>query len=398
MTNLDLKYFKNLSLSELGLWLLIPLASLSSRTWLPVPPTLLLLLGAILCWAIQQMNGKWKMENGELSYLAKPHSQFQTIIRVFSLFCLYFSVSQYLMGTAFFRYMGVVFAPMYLIFVLIFSSDVSSDFLKKLGDKFIRYSLVILCIEAILRYGYSFWCIIQGENHYHGIYQFKFDGPMYIASNMLAGHIIALLFFILWWGHTHKQSMKKELLVAFILLILTLSRASIPAVFAGLAYYCFFRNLNWKKALLVFFSLCFVAILSLWALKFLLSDGSFQTKFLILDEALDYYKTANLKNILFGLGLSETEQIARFTYSAHNYFLLFLMETGVFGLLFLGITWFVLVKATNGAAMIILLPYFVQISAEAATFIPYFYVIMALMITNKLKIENDSKKNTLLLD
>ena len=386
MNFLNLKYFKNLSLSELGLVLLIPLASLSSRTWLPVPPTLLLFFGAVLCWFVLQMNGERRTANGEL----------KTIVVVFSVFVFYIFASQYFMGAVFFRYMGVIFAAMYLVLILIFSERASTNFLKNLGRKFIHYSLVILSLEALLRYAYNAWLIFQGANPEHGFYQFKFDGPMYVASNMTAGHIIALLFFILWWGHTYKESMKKEIFVALILIVLTLSRASIPAVAIGLFYYFFFRNSDWKKSLVVLFSIGIFGLFTLWVLRYF-PDYSFQTKFLILDEALDFYETASLKNILFGLGLSETEELAKFTFSAHNYFLIFLLETGVFGLLFLLATFFVLVKFTNGAAMIVLVPYFVQISAEAATFIPYFYVIMALMVITYFS-KNDSKKNSLLLD
>jgi hypothetical protein len=238
------------------------------------------------------------------------------------------------------------------------------------------------------------------ENIYSGIYQFKFWGPMYVASNMLAGHIIALLFFILWWGYVYKQSMKKEFIIALIFLGLTLSRASFLALPLGLFYYYFFKDLDWKKSLLAFFAKVSIGIAVLFALRYFILDESFQTKFLILEEALIYYETASLKNILFGLGLNVTEQMPTMTYSAHNYFLLFMMETGIIGLLLLVATWFYLIKATNGAAMIVLLPYFIQVSAEGATFIPYFYVIMALMISYKIKVvnKNDSQKNTLLLD
>jgi len=398
MNLLKTNFFKNLSLSELGLVLLIPLASLSSRTWLPIPPTLLLFLGAALCLFFLQMQSRHSRDdgkNGGLRVEPAMTSPFKNVIAIFSAFVFYIFASQYFMGTDFFRYMGVIFAALYLVLILIFSQHSSSDFLKKLGEKFIRYSLFILCLEAVLRFAYGFYLIMQGENPEHSFYQFKFVGPMYVSSNMVAGHLVALLFFILWWGSSHKQSMKLEICIAVILLILTFSRASIPAVAIGLFYYFFFRNSDWKKSLVVLFSLGFFGLFLLWVLRYF-PDYSFQTKFLILEETLYFYETASLKNILFGLGLSETETMARFTFSAHNYFLIFLLETGVFGLLFLLATFFILVKVTNGAIMIVLVPYFVQISAEAATFIPYFYVIAALMIIKTLN--NDSKKNTLLLD
>jgi hypothetical protein len=405
MHSFSLKYFKNLSLSELGLWLLIPLASLSSRTWLPIPPTLLLLLGAMLCWVILQMQSRHVERSRDISQkqedssttLGTPKGSTKSmtansVIIAVSAFMLYIFASQYLMNTSFFRYMGVVFSAMYLILILDFSKNVSEDLLKKLGDKFIRYSLIILCVEAILRFGYSSWLIIQGANFHWGFYKFKFICPMYASTNMLAGHIIALLFFIVWWGKIQQKSLKKEVLLALVLLVLTFSRAAIPAVLIGFAYFIFFKNLNWKKSLLMLSTLGIFALLALLTFKNFIVDISFQSKFLIFDEFLEFYKTASWKNILFGLGLAEPLEMAEFTHTAHNYFLLFLSETGVFGLLFLLTTFFFFIKATNGAAMIVLVPYFVQISSEGATFIPYFYVIMALMIL--LPKENTNTINT----
>jgi hypothetical protein len=325
------------------------------------------------------------------------HSLFTVIVAV-GAFMLYIFASQYFMGTSFFRYMGVVFSAMYVMLILVFSKNVSDDFLKKLGDKFILYSIIILCVEAVLRFGYSSWLIVQGQNYYWGFYKFKFICPMYASTNMLAGHIIALLFFILWWGKTQQKFLKKEFFIVLILLLLTFSRAAIPAVFIGLGYYLFFKNLNWKKSLLMLFAFGVLGIIGLSQLKYIISDLSFLSKFLIFEEFFEFYKTANLKTILFGLGLAEPLQMVEFRYTAHNYFLLFLSETGVFGLLFLLATFFFFIKATNGAAMIVLVPYFVQISSEGATFIPYFYVIMALMILSLKEKNYDPQKNTLLLD
>ncbi|MCL2682466.1 MAG: O-antigen ligase family protein [Bacteroidales bacterium] len=385
MTNLKLKSFKSLSLSEFGLWLLIPFASLTSHTWLPIPPTMVLLLGAIVCWFVLQMQDRHSersrgisQNQGDVSTSLDMTTSRKEVIIVFSVFTLYIFVSQYLIDAPFRRYMGVVLAPLYLLLMLSFSEHTSTGFLKKLGEKFIRYSLVILSVEAILRYAWSFYLISQGENYEHGFYQFKFGGPMYHASNMVALHLIVLLFFMLWWGRTQKKSMKKELTIAFVLLALTLSRAAIPSVFVGLIYYRFFRDLNWEKALLIFFLFCIVALVSLLVLMDLFFDGSFQSKFLILQESLEYYKTANLKQILFGIGFYETGYIM--THYAHNYFLLFFMESGVIGFLLLCTTWFYLIKTTRGVAIIILLPFFIQANSEGSTFMPYFYVAMAFLV------------------
>lgn len=372
MRILNIKSLKTLSLNEIGLWLLIPLASLSSHTLLPIPPTMLLLLGAMVVWTIQNIKKQEeiKIENAQ--------KEFRHGMAIFTFFCIYLFVSQYFTNAAFRHYMGAVLAPLYLVLILIFVQKTSSDFLKKLGSKFIRYSLVILSIEAILRYIFCIFYIIRDKSGVQEIYQFKFNGPMYLTSNAVAAHLVVLLFFVFWWSQTHSRSMKKEIFLILMLIVLTLSRASLVAIACGLAYYLLFRNLNWKKSLLFCLVVGISAGLGIWSLQSFYNDESFQSKFTILNESLEYLKIADLKSILFGIGFNGSTHIM--THHAHNYFLLYLLESGVFGLIFLLATLFFLIKATSGKAMIILFPFLVQTSAESNTFLPYFYVAMALML------------------
>jgi O-antigen ligase len=113
---------------------------------------------------------------------------------------------------------------------------------------------------------------------------------------------------------------------------------------------------------------------------------------LILEEALVYFQTAGLSNILFGIGFSTTEYFL--LYGAHNYFLMYLMESGAIGLLLMCATVLVFIKISDGKVMIILLPFIIQTMAASSPFLPYFYVIIAFIIISK----NDSEKNSLLLD
>ena len=123
------KSISNLSLSELGLWLLIPFASLTNVAGIPVSPTMLFLVGAVVCWTLLQMNGKLRIENRE----------FKIVIVACLIFVAYLFASQYLMHAPFRRYIAAVMAPLFLVFILIFSERVSGDFLKKIGRKFIHY-------------------------------------------------------------------------------------------------------------------------------------------------------------------------------------------------------------------------------------------------------------------
>jgi len=355
--------------------------------WFPVSPTMLFLLGAVACWIFQTFNNEQPKINNQ---------KLKIVIVVCLIFAAYLFVSQYFMHAPFRRYIAAVMAPLFLFFILFFSEQTSADFLKKLGRKLIRYSVIIFCFEAVFRYVMSFWMIAQGTNPYYGIYQFKFTALIHGDSNLVAILLVLLLFFLLWWNDTYKESLKKEIIIVSILIVLAFSRASIPAIAIGLFYYFFFRNLNWKKSLLVVFSIGISGILALWALRYF-PDYSFQTKFLIFEEALVYFQTAKLGNILFGIGFSNTEYILSF--GAHNYFLMYLMESGVIGLLLLCATLLVFIKVSNGKITIILLPFIVQAMAASSPFLPYFYVITALMIVlTQPKIESDTKKNTLLLD
>ncbi|MCL2412661.1 MAG: hypothetical protein FWC98_00800 [Bacteroidales bacterium] len=377
MISLKNNDFKNLSLSELGLWLLIPFASLTNVMWIPISPTMILFLGAVVCWIFQNFNNqnsKFKIQN------------FKAIIAVCLTFSFYLFASQYLMDAPFRRYIAAVMAPLFLVFILIFSEQTSEDFLKKLGRKFILYSVIIFSFEAVFRYAMNFWTIYQGTNPEHTFYQFKINAFIHNCSNMVAILLVLLLFFMLWWKDTYKESLKKEIAIISILIVLAISRAAIPAVVVGLFYYFFFKNADWKKSLLVFFSMGVFGVFVLWVLRYF-PDYSFQTKFLILEETLIYFQTASLNQILFGLGFTLSGDIM--TFGAHNYFLVYLMESGVIGFLLVCATLFVFVKASNGKVMIVLLPFIVQNMAASSSFLPYFYVIMAfIIIMNKPLLEN----------
>ena len=362
----------NLSLSEFGLWLLVPFASLTNVFGVPISPTMVLFLGAVVCWIFLNFNGEQlKINNQKL----------KMVVAVCLIFVCYLFASQYFMDAPFRRYIAAVMAPLFLVFILIFSEQTSEDFLKKLGRKFIRYSVIIFCFEAVFRYAMSFWTIYQGTNHEQGFYQFKIFAFIHYCSNMVAILLVLLLFFMLWWKDTYKESLKKEIAIVLILIVLCLSRAAIPAVAVGLFYYFLFKNADWKKSLLVFFSMGIFGIFVLWVLRYF-PDYSFQTKFLIIEEALIYFQTASLSQILFGLGFTLSGDVM--TFGAHNYFLVYLMESGVIGLLLVCATLFVFIKASNGKVMIVLLPFIVQNMAASSVFLPYFYVIMALVIVQTL--------------
>ncbi len=376
-------------------FLLIPLAGLTSHTWLPFPPNLLLFFLSLLC--IFPVFDSAFAENPLRNQNATTVLRDLRLVFLFS-FSLFFS--QYYIDAPFRSMIGVVVAPLFFAVSVLVLSQLPFETVQKLGRKFIFYSVIILIAECILRYSYSIYTVYNGTNYYLGFYRVKFCSPMYVTSNAVALQIVALYFFILWWISNNKNEgrntflTKKDYFWARIiligLLILTFSRAAWIAFVIGLLYKHFFyqKSFRWlrfarhdetRNLKLIF--LAIAAILCIIGLVFMYQkirfDDSFVSKFFILNQTISFYKQANWTSVLFGVGfLKSTEFLGIY---AHNYFLIFLMEGGLIGFILLCALLVFFLKKTKGQAWIIFIPFFLQAMSEAVTYMPYLFVSVAFM-------------------
>lgn len=361
-----------------GLWLLVPFASVISHTWLPIPPTIVL-FGLSLFIALILYSPT--LFNPIDSQVVRTSDFTKKIIILPLCFGLYLLFSQYVMGAKLTSFFGTAAAMQYLVLILIFSESLSFKTWSKYITWFIYISAGILVFEAVGRYALSFYHdYYTGENQNLWIYKYKYYSPIYSESNGAGIHIIVILFFSYWWSMVSKNKLLAVKLILWAVLLLSLSRACVLAGLLGAVYYFFLANRN-KKFWIVSISIatlglfiCFYYIIY----PLIRTDLSFLSKFEIFQAAILFFQRATWSQWLFGVGLmGSVEYLGIF---AHNYFLVYLVETGVIGLgLILGV-FYLFVKYTKGKGLILLVPFLLATASSTNLFLPHFFVAMAIMI------------------
>lgn len=378
--SLPFSYYSNFVFSRerityWGLWFIIPLCSATSHTMLAIPPTLILFFvgSTLLVSFIRRVN----IFNSQL---------------LPAICIIYFLISQTFIGAPFTRYMGVIFAIAYYIVVTGFGFQISSEKLTSLATKFINYSTLILVIECIWRLMHPNleYANFAVEGDVRWIYQYKFGGLMYVDSNAVAIHIVIILFFIFYREIEHDEHWNKTKIILIILLILTFSRAAWAGTLLGWIYVRFLRNQKIEFYLinLVFFSVLLVFFYKLYLEEKIASDLSFQSKLEIVGIVSQYFSNASIQEVFFGIGFSNS--LERLGIYAHNFFMVFFIESGLIGLILL-ISMFIQISiATGKKALYIFVPFLITTLSSTITFMPFLYVSLALiflMEKRKSKIE-----------
>ena len=351
-------------LMHFALGLIIPFCSFTSHTILIVPPTLVLFfIGSLLLFSF---NGKLHISNS-------------LIIPAIAI--LYFLVTQAIIGAPLGRYMGVIFAICYYIVVVFFARQLTFQKLNSLVSKFITYSTLLLIVECIWRimHPQTDYAVFEESGDPRWIYQYKFGGLMYVDSNAVAIHIIIILFFIYYMEIERGERWTKSKITLIILLILTFSRAGWVGAFLGWIYVRFLRKQKFVFYLgyFLFFSIILTLFYKLYLQQKIESDLSFQSKLDIIHVVHKYISNASLNELLFGIGFSNSSD--RLGIYAHNFFMVFLIESGIIGL-FIIVTLFIqLTVATNKRALFIIVPFLITTLSSTITFMPFLYVSLALI-------------------
>ncbi|WP_331968105.1 hypothetical protein [Ohtaekwangia sp.] len=356
--------FSRERLTYWGLWLIIPFSSFTSHTILAIPPTLVLFFVGtiILVGFIHRFN----ISNSQLLPVA----------------CIiYFFISQTIIGAPLARYMGVLFAIAYYVVVTGFGPQLSSERLTLLATKFINYSTLVLIAEGIWRLTHPNmeYASFAENGDARWIYQYKFGGLMYVDSNAVAIHIIILLFFIYYRELDHDERWFKTKMVLIILLILTFSRAGWAGAFLGWVYIRFLRNqkIEFYLVNLVFSSIALIFFYKFYLEEKIMSDLSFQSKLEIIGIVSKYFSTASVQELFFGIGFSNSS--VRLGIYAHNFFMVYLIESGLIGLMLIIFMFIQLAAATNKKALYIIVPFLITTLSSTITFMPFFYVSVALI-------------------
>lgn len=213
------------------------------------------------------------------------------------------------------------------------------------------------------------------------LYGFK-KSLFYFDSNFTGLIILSFLIFFMFIRNIGAKGFGWLMVYLSIMLLFTMSRAAMVASIVSFAIFYSHKKYKWK-AYVALISYIFLFLLLSYVylfenVSFIGVDGSFNSKFYLVQKAVFLYENLPFTSITFGIGLGNFE---KYTGSfAHNIFLTMIVEMGFIGsLLFISFIIYSIVRS-NGSALYIWLPTLVCGVSLFGVYSPYLFMINAAIL------------------
>ncbi len=252
--------------------------------------------------------------------------------------------------------------------------------LYRLMPRIINCVLVFLTVECISRLIFSpYMPAVAGADATDTFYLYK-ASLFFFDSNFVGIEILCLLAIMFAF---RKEIGRKRWLLAYLLLLATLSRASIAAGICQLVIYKLWRWRVWTL-----FGLLAAQVIAIYQLFASYTtqgsqaihdmDGSLASKFFILSLMTETYHRADAAQRLFGIGVGNLFNLAGIF--AHNIVATFVLELGLGGsVLFAAYVW-VLSRKCSASIYLLILPLVINGFSLVSTSMPYFFVALGLLV------------------
>ncbi|HCB3268873.1 TPA: O-antigen ligase family protein, partial [Citrobacter amalonaticus] len=254
--------------------------------------------------------------------------------------------------------------------------------------KVYNVAVFFLVIELISR-------ILNYNSNKDGFYALKYS-VLYFDSNFTGLVILALCSFLLYLKYVKLYDLKQQRRILYVLLIATFSRAAIVAMIVtriGLA------NPKKVKSRSYIMLACAAVIFSMMAVEYIYQsesfsdiDGSFNSKFYIINQALALYDKLPFMVHLFGIGLGNTSQFLGIF--AHNMYVTLILEMGWFGTTLFVLYIIYTLRISNGYAMYIWLPVFISGISLFSAYSPFIFIIVSLISCENMKVKENYNEYT----
>jgi O-antigen ligase len=207
---------------------------------------------------------------------------------------------------------------------------------------------------------------IENAKSIYLVYLFKFHG-VYGDANEI-GVIAVIIFSVAFFQYKYGIITKKYVILNFIFVILTISRAAIiAAIFLVLFYNVFYKNSVFIK----FFSIGILFMILLLVFFIFSNDASFGTKVDIYQKTLNYLVNPVFPENLTGLGANRSVSV--FGRYAHNIYSIMIVEYGLIGFfLFFGVIFSMVIDCRRNI-FYVLLPYFIVAASFTPITLPFLY-------------------------
>ncbi|MFM5055489.1 hypothetical protein ACEUBS_19340 [Aeromonas veronii] len=250
--------------------------------------------------------------------------------------------------------------------------------IKRISWIAISYALV----DAIWRFAHPNYEQIFDGNPF--FYRYKNNSLMFEDSNFV-GLMLVCLNGILFSTIKQFQELDRKLaLMIFISVLLTFSRGSIfSVVFTYFLYFILNARLSLRVAMVIF-----IAVSSSTMFTLLYEDGSFRSKFFIIDLFDSYYQRLDIMSKLLGVGLGNTANFLGI--GAHNIFVVGAFELGLLGSFLYILCCIALVFLAGQPMLYLIVPYFVNGFSLTSTSVPILFLFMGVLLS--LREKQDSNR------
>jgi len=316
-------------------------------------------------------------------------------LAIFVIFYLFYvTLTQFLLGGDLNTVILIIFSLVTCLLALYIIPKLHSKYILKNSDIFINFSIFYLALESIWRLTHPvfYFNIDDPTQEKNLFYVYKISSFMYQDSNFVGIFIVSLYFFALYMSKFTSKNYIWQRIGLLILAVATISRASIISIiFFQILFYSYYKI---KNKLLYSITIIFFLVISVVVFEIFLSkDDSYESKFMIINLAIDYLEHHGYIHLLFGVGFGN----AKYTIGigSHNILVTYILESGLIGFLFVSYLWFMFAKKSNYMTIIIVLPFLMNGMSLAGHAIPYLYVIFTIiLILERRKIGDFNQKTS----
>lgn len=310
-------------------------------------------------------------------------------------YVLYILISQPLKNPNVGSLINILFSLSYLLVVLNTINHLEKDVIVKYSKYFVIFTIILLSIEAFWRLSHPVY-LIEGtskdlrESEGLLFYAFKISSIMFQDSNFVGTYGLITYFFYLYLFREKFVQSKFPLIILGFLIILTLSRSAILTL--PITYFLIYitkKNGSFIYQLIFLFGLI---LGSFFLYDKLLSDGSFQSKFIIVDLSIEYLKNSSLLIFLTGIGYGNTLNL--FGIGAHNLVITHIIESGIIGLFFFLFVNIIFIKGSERKSLYVTIPLFVSGMSLTGHSISFYFACLAIIYTINKKDGQNISDNT----
>jgi O-antigen ligase len=264
------------------------------------------------------------------------------------------------------------FFALYYIFSDIFLYQINEkEKFKSVLKKYYAFNFIYFVID----FSYRIYGAISGKvtipwlehaNPIYVFYIFKMHG-VYGDSNEI-GVIAVVVFSVAYFQYKYKIITIKYLVISFIFIILTFSRAAWVAAVFLVIFYNFFYKINiTKKTFAISLLLLFFFIIY----KVFINDGGFKARIEIFIKTLEFLKKPGFPEFIIGFGANRSVLV--FDRYAHNIYSILIVEYGIIGFFLFSLVILSMILDCKRNVFYVLLSYLVVAASFTPVNLPFLY-------------------------